>query len=97
MCLWYAPLSSSILSPWDMSLLGKSTHECAQVSSFDELTAHADKAKGKVVLFNVPFTTYGETVAYRTRGADAASAVRLPRGILIILLALLITSTWKCR
>jgi carboxypeptidase Q len=47
------------------------------VSTFEELEANADKARGKIVLFNAPFTSYGETVAYRARGADAASAVRL--------------------
>jgi hypothetical protein len=46
------------------------------VSTFEELTANADKAKGKIVLFNAPFTTYCQTVAFRSRGADAASAVR---------------------
>lgn len=46
------------------------------MSSFDELNANADKAKGKIVLYNVPFTTYGQTVAYRSQGADAAAAVR---------------------
>jgi hypothetical protein len=45
------------------------------VSTFEELEANAEKAKGKIVLFNAPFTTYGQTVAYRSRGADAASAV----------------------
>jgi hypothetical protein len=52
------------------------TAEVFVVSTFEELTANADKAKGKIVLFNAPFTTYGQTVAFRSRGADAASAVR---------------------
>ena len=43
------------------------------VSSFDNLEANADKAKGKIVLFNVPFTSYRETVQYRRSGAIAAS------------------------
>ena len=43
------------------------------VSSFDDLTAKADDAKGRIVLFNVPFTNYGRTVAYRTGGASAAA------------------------
>ncbi|ELR20065.1 peptidase M28, putative [Acanthamoeba castellanii str. Neff] len=51
------------------------TAEVFVVSTFEELTANADKAKGKIVLFNAPFTTYGQTVAFRSRGADAASAV----------------------
>ncbi len=45
------------------------------VSSFDELTARASEAAGRVVLFNVPFTTYGATVRYRGGGASAAARV----------------------
>lgn len=43
------------------------------VSSFDDLTAKAAEAKGRIVLFNVPYTNYGRTVAYRTGGASAAA------------------------
>jgi carboxypeptidase Q len=49
--------------------------EVLVVSSFDELTARAAEAVGRIVLFDVPFTTYGETVQYRTRGAIAAARV----------------------
>jgi carboxypeptidase Q len=45
------------------------------VRSFDNLTARAAEAQGKIVLFNVPFTNYGETVRYRTDGAIAAARV----------------------
>lgn len=45
------------------------------VTSFDDLTKRAAEARGKIVLFNVPFTTYGETVQYRGRGASAAARV----------------------
>ncbi len=45
------------------------------VSSFDELTARAAEAEDKIVLFDVPFTTYGETVQYRGRGAHEAATV----------------------
>jgi carboxypeptidase Q len=45
------------------------------VGSFDELTARAAEAKGKIVLFDVPFTNYGATVAYRSGGASAAAKV----------------------
>ena len=45
------------------------------VSSFDDLTAKAAQAKGRIILFNVPFTSYGPTVAYRTNGASAAARV----------------------
>jgi carboxypeptidase Q len=44
------------------------------VRSFTELDAARAKAKGKIVLFNAPFTTYGETVAYRTSGPSRAAA-----------------------
>jgi len=43
------------------------------VRSFDELTAKAGEARGKIVLFNVPFTGYGPTVTYRSRGASEAA------------------------
>ncbi|HEX5574330.1 MAG TPA: M28 family peptidase, partial [Gemmatimonadales bacterium] len=45
------------------------------VSSFDELTARAAEAKGKIVLFDAPFTSYRETVHYRVDGASAAARV----------------------
>ena len=45
------------------------------VSSFSDLTAKAARASGKIVLFDVPFTNYGETVQYRARGAVAAAKV----------------------
>jgi carboxypeptidase Q len=45
------------------------------VGSFDELSERADEAVGKIVLFNAPFTTYGETVPYRSQGAIAAARV----------------------
>ncbi len=49
--------------------------EVLVVTSFDDLTARADEARGRIVLFDVPFTSYGQTVAYRTGGAVAASRV----------------------
>ena len=45
------------------------------VKSFDELKARAADAKGRIVLFNVPYTTYGATVVYRTTGASEAAKV----------------------
>ena len=45
------------------------------VSSFADLTARAAEAKGKIVLFDVPFTEYGQTVRYRGAGAVAAARV----------------------
>jgi carboxypeptidase Q len=49
--------------------------EVLVVSSFDDLKAHAAEAKGKIVLFDVPFTNYGQTVAYRGTGAIEAAKV----------------------
>lgn len=47
--------------------------EVLVVESFDDLQARAAEAEGKIVLFNVPFSTYGRTVQYRSRGAVAAA------------------------
>jgi carboxypeptidase Q len=43
------------------------------VGSFEELERRAGEAAGKIVLFDVPFTSYGRTVRYRTSGAVAAA------------------------
>jgi carboxypeptidase Q len=48
--------------------------EVAVVRSFQELDARGDGLRGKIVLYNVPFTSYAETVRYR--GAGAARAAR---------------------
>ena len=45
------------------------------VNNFDELTQRAAEAKGKIVLFDVPFTNYGATVRYRGGAANAAMRV----------------------
>lgn len=47
--------------------------EVLVVGSFDELRARAAEARGRIVLFDVPFTSYGETVQYRTTGAIEAA------------------------
>jgi carboxypeptidase Q len=49
--------------------------EVLVVSSFDELKAHAAEAKGKIVLFDAPFTNYGQTVAYRYSAATESAKV----------------------
>jgi carboxypeptidase Q len=79
--------SASLVSPRVASLhmigLGRSiatskdgiTAPVMVVNSFDELTSRAAEAKGKIVLFDVPFTTYGQTVRYRGGAANAASKV----------------------
>jgi carboxypeptidase Q len=43
------------------------------VSSFDELKARGTAVRGKIVLFDVPFTQYEQTRVYRTDGASAAA------------------------
>ncbi|MEE9133826.1 MAG: M28 family metallopeptidase [Gemmatimonadota bacterium] len=47
--------------------------EVLVVNSFDELKARSDEARGKIVLLNAPFTSYGKTVTYRVVGAVAAA------------------------
>jgi carboxypeptidase Q len=43
------------------------------VRSFDELNARAPEARGRIVLFDVPYTNYGQTVTYRASGAINAA------------------------
>ncbi len=43
------------------------------VRSFDELQVRAADARGRIVLFDVPYTNYGQTVAYRVNGAITAA------------------------
>jgi carboxypeptidase Q len=45
------------------------------VADFDELAARAADARGRIVLFNAPFTTYGATVVYRATGPSRAAAL----------------------
>ncbi len=50
--------------------------ELLVVRTFAELdAAGAAGVKGKIVLFNVPFTTYGETVQYRAAGPSRAAGL----------------------
>lgn len=77
--------SATLLSPRPYKLhmigLGRSvgttragiTAPVIVVTSYDELRARAAEVKGRVVLFNVPFTGYGQTVRYRGAGADSAA------------------------
>ena len=79
--------SASLISPRATALhmigLGRSigtpkagiTAPVIVVGSFDELTKRGAEAKGKMVLFDVPFTSYGETVRYRGGAASAAARV----------------------
>ncbi len=47
--------------------------EVLVVRSFEELEQRSAEAAGKIVVYNVPFTGYGETVQYRTTGAIRAA------------------------
>jgi carboxypeptidase Q len=52
---------------------GGITAEVLVVSSFEELERRAAEARGRIVLFDAPFVTYGQTVPYRRNGAVAAA------------------------
>ena len=79
--------SATMTAPWEKNLailgLGGSVGtgsrgidgEVFVVNSFEDLKARSSEAKGKIILYNVPFTTYGETVQYRYRGASEAAKV----------------------
>ena len=43
------------------------------VSTFDELERRKVEAVGKIVVFDAPFTNYGQTVQYRSIGAIRSS------------------------
>jgi len=49
--------------------------ELLVVRSFEELDAAKDRVKGRIVLFNVPFTTYGDTVRFRALGPSRAGVL----------------------
>jgi hypothetical protein len=50
------------------------TAEVVSVANFDELEAlGAEKVRGRIVLYNVPYAGYGRTVVYRTQGAARAA------------------------
>jgi carboxypeptidase Q len=76
-----ASLISPRATPLHMIGLGRSvatpkegiTAPVMIVGSFDELARRASEAPGKMVLFDVPFTSYGETVRYRSGAATAAA------------------------
>lgn len=50
------------------------TAEAIVVRSFDELEALDEQVRGKIVVFNAPFVSYGETVKYRSSGASRAAS-----------------------
>jgi len=49
--------------------------ELLVVRSFEQLDAARDQVKGRIVLFNVPFTNYGETVRFRAMGPSRAGVL----------------------
>lgn len=61
-------LGGSVATPHD-GLEG----EVFVVKSFADLEANSQKAKGRIVLYNVPYSNYGETVVYRSTGAWIAA------------------------
>ena len=61
-------LGGSVATP-----AGGISAEVFVVSTFEELAANAERVRGRIVLFDAPFTTYGETVRFRAQGASAAA------------------------
>jgi carboxypeptidase Q len=51
------------------------TAEAIVVRSFDELEALGERVRGKIVIYNAPFTNYGATVQYRQTGAFTCGEV----------------------
>ncbi|XP_059528137.1 carboxypeptidase Q isoform X1 [Myotis daubentonii] len=51
------------------------TAEVLVVTSFDELRRRAREARGKIVVYNQPYTNYSNTVKYRVQGAVEAAKV----------------------
>jgi carboxypeptidase Q len=47
--------------------------EVMVVSSMEQLQKRSAEARGRIVLFDVPYTNYGETVVYRSGGARMAA------------------------
>jgi carboxypeptidase Q len=76
-----AEIISPVRAPLVMLGLGNSVGtppegvqaETLVVASYADLDARAADAKGRIVVFNVPFTTYGETVQYRSNGPSRAA------------------------
>lgn len=49
------------------------TADVVVVRDFDELDALGEKVRGRIVVFNAPFVTYGQTVQYRVTGPSRAA------------------------
>ena len=52
---------------------------CSSSTASRSSTRLRDRVKGRIVLFNVPFTTYGETVRFRDAGPSRAGGARRGR------------------
>eukprot|EP01094_Clydonella_sp_ATCC50884_P016939 TRINITY_DN2865_c0_g1_i1.p1 TRINITY_DN2865_c0_g1~~TRINITY_DN2865_c0_g1_i1.p1 ORF type:complete len:466 (-),score=134.33 TRINITY_DN2865_c0_g1_i1:1368-2765(-) len=52
---------------------GGITADVIVVESFEELISRSNEVQGKIVVYNVPFGTYGGTVVYRSEGAAEAA------------------------
>lgn len=78
-----AEISAPRRSPLVMLGLGNSVGtppegieaEIVVVHSFEDLDAARDRIQGRIVVFNVPFTTYSETVPFRGGGPSRAAAL----------------------
>ena len=78
-----AELTSPHQRPLVMLGLGNSIGTSAEgveadvlvVHSFEDLDARSARVKGRIVLYNVPFTNYGETVQFRSNGPSRAAAL----------------------
>jgi carboxypeptidase Q len=49
------------------------TGEAVVVRNFDELDRLGERVRGKIVVYNAPFTNYGASVLYRLQGASRAA------------------------
>jgi carboxypeptidase Q len=47
--------------------------EIVALRNFEELETKASQLRGRIAFFNVPFTTYGDTVRYRSSGPSRAA------------------------
>jgi len=54
---------------------GGITAEVVVVDDFDHLEALGDVVAGRIVLYDEPFTSYGQAASYRNRGARRAAAL----------------------
>lgn len=67
--LYILGLGGSIATP-----PGGITADVIAVSNFDELEKLGrEKVQGKIVVYDAPFVTYGQTVVYRSQGASRAA------------------------